>query len=128
MSVTGIFKTPRGYAAMVEAAPIKLSYTIYPGEKFFDGQLVAVEENRLVFRTSDEVEQQQICDIGRAPGTAEVYRPAASSRAQPLSRPDVAKKEEPRAAETGDGSEKKAPAPIVSPLGRNEQTDLGRET
>jgi len=50
MAVTGIFKTPRGYAAMVEAMPIKLSYTIYPGEKFFDGQLVAVEENRLVFR------------------------------------------------------------------------------
>ena len=50
MAVTGIFKTPRGWAAMVEATPIKLSYTIYPGEKFFDGQLVAVEENRLVFR------------------------------------------------------------------------------
>lgn len=50
MAVTGIFKTPRGYAAMVEAVPIKLSYTIYPGEKFFDGQLVAIEENHLVFR------------------------------------------------------------------------------
>ncbi|MGI8468119.1 MAG: hypothetical protein ACR2N3_06680 [Pyrinomonadaceae bacterium] len=50
MSVTGIFHTPRGYAAMVEAKPIKLSYTIYPGEKFFDGQLVAIEENKLVFR------------------------------------------------------------------------------
>lgn len=50
MSVVGIFRTPRGYAAMVEAKPIKLSYTIYPGEKFFDGQLVAIEENRLVFR------------------------------------------------------------------------------
>jgi hypothetical protein len=50
MSVMGIFRTPRGFAAMVEATPIKLSYTIYPGEKFFDGQLVAVEENRLVFR------------------------------------------------------------------------------
>jgi hypothetical protein len=50
MAVTGIFRTPRGYAAMVEATPIKLSYTIYPGERFFDGQLVAVEENRLVFR------------------------------------------------------------------------------
>jgi hypothetical protein len=50
MSVTGIFKTPRGFAAMVEATPIKLSYTVYPGEKFFDGQLVAIEENRLVFR------------------------------------------------------------------------------
>lgn len=50
MAITGIFKTPRGFAAMVEATPIKLSYTIYPGEKFFDGQLVAIEENRLVFR------------------------------------------------------------------------------
>jgi hypothetical protein len=50
MSITGIFRTPRGYAAMVEAKPINLSYTIYPGEKFFDGQLVAVEENRLIFR------------------------------------------------------------------------------
>lgn len=50
LAITGIFRTPRGYAAMVEAKPIKLSYTIYPGEKFFDGQLVAVEENRLVFR------------------------------------------------------------------------------
>lgn len=50
MSVTGIFRTPRGYAAMVEATPIKLSYAIYPGEKFFDGQLVAIEDNRLVFR------------------------------------------------------------------------------
>lgn len=50
MSVNGIFRTPRGYAAIVEAVPLKLSYTIYPGEKFFDGQLVAVEENRLVFR------------------------------------------------------------------------------
>jgi hypothetical protein len=50
LDVTGIFHTPRGYAAMVEAKPIKLSYVIYPGENFFDGQLVAVEEGRLIFR------------------------------------------------------------------------------
>ena len=50
MQVTGIFRTPRGYAAMVEATPIKLSYVIYPGETFYDGQLVAIEEDRLVFR------------------------------------------------------------------------------
>ena len=52
MSVTGIFRTPRGWSAMVEATPFtpKLSYVIYPGETFFDGQLVAIEENRLVFR------------------------------------------------------------------------------
>ena len=50
MQVVGIFRTPRGYAAMVEATPIKLSYVIYPGEMFYDGQLVAIEEDRLVFR------------------------------------------------------------------------------
>lgn len=50
MQVIGISRTPRGYAAMVEATPIKLSYTIYPGEMFYDGQLVAIEEDRLVFR------------------------------------------------------------------------------
>lgn len=50
MQVTGIFRTPRGWAAMVEATPIKLSYVVYPGETFFDGQLVAIEESRLVFR------------------------------------------------------------------------------
>lgn len=50
LQVVGIFRTPRGYAAMVEATPIKLSYTVYPGEPFFDGMLVAIEETRLVFR------------------------------------------------------------------------------
>ena len=50
MQLTGVFRTPRGYAAMVEATPIKLSFVIYPGEKFYDGMLVAIEENRLVCR------------------------------------------------------------------------------
>lgn len=50
VQVMGIFRTPRGYAAMVQAQPIKLSYVIYPGELFFDGMLVAIEEERLVFR------------------------------------------------------------------------------
>jgi len=50
IQVIGISRTPRGYAAIVEASPIKLSYVIYPGEPFYDGQLVAIEDNRLVFR------------------------------------------------------------------------------
>jgi hypothetical protein len=50
LQVVGVFRTPRGYAAMVEATPIKLNYVIHPGEMFYDGQLVAIEENRLVFR------------------------------------------------------------------------------
>ena len=48
--VIGISRTPRGYAAIIEATPIKLSYVIYPGEPFYDGQLVAIEDTRLVFR------------------------------------------------------------------------------
>ena len=50
VEVTGIFRTPRGYAAMVQATPINLSYVVYPGEQFYDGMLVAIEETRLVFR------------------------------------------------------------------------------
>jgi hypothetical protein len=50
IQVVGISRSPRGYAAIVEAVPIKLSYVIYPGEAFYDGQLVAIEDNRLVFR------------------------------------------------------------------------------
>ena len=50
IQVVGISRTPRGYAAIVEATPIKLTYVIYPGERFFDGQLVAIEDTRLVFR------------------------------------------------------------------------------
>src|SRR5258705_5982794 len=50
ITVVGNSRTPRGYAAIVEAKPIKLAYVIYPGERFYDGQLVAIEDNRLVFR------------------------------------------------------------------------------
>lgn len=50
IQVVGISRSPRGYAAIVEATPIKLTYVIYPGEPFYDGQLVAIEDSRLVFR------------------------------------------------------------------------------
>ncbi|HYK20866.1 MAG TPA: hypothetical protein VEV42_09035 [Pyrinomonadaceae bacterium] len=50
IQVIGISRSPRGYAAIVEATPIKLSYVIYPGERLYDGQLVAIEDSRLVFR------------------------------------------------------------------------------
>ena len=50
IQVIGISRSPRGYAAIIEATPIKLSLFIYPGEPFFDGQLGAIEDNRLVFR------------------------------------------------------------------------------
>ena len=120
MAVTGIFQTPRGYAAMVEATPIKLSYTIYPGEKFFDGQLVAVEENRLVFRrvtkmgkdkfvasvenktlrqysTQEEVQgTAPVQSDGKPPQTVATYQPAS--------------------APTDSAIKAGPPVPIVSPL------------
>ena len=50
IQVVGISRSPRGYAAIVEATPIKLAYVIYPGERFYDGQLVAIEDGQLIFR------------------------------------------------------------------------------
>ena len=119
MAVTGIFKTPRGYAAMVEATPIKLSYTIYPGEKFFDGQLVAVEENRLVFRRVNKVGEgkfvssvenkplKQFSTRAQIEGTAPTQsgeKPAeTASTTQPTTTP-------------GAPAGKPAPNPFLSPL------------
>jgi hypothetical protein len=117
MAITGIFRTPRGYAAIVEAMPIKLSYTIYPGEKFFDGQLVAVEENRLVFRkvtkmsngkfvaTVENKPLRQYSDREQIQGTAPVQ--AGPENPAP-SAPPVQ-------TATADGKPA-SPAPIVSPL------------
>jgi len=116
MAVTGIFKTPRGYAAMVEATPIKLSYTIYPGEKFFDGQLVAVEENRLVFRKvtkmsngkfSSSVENMALrkyTERQQIQGTAPVDSETASNKGTP------------QLPEVGPDGQPVKPVAIVSPL------------
>ena len=68
IEVIGISRSPRGYAAIVEAIPIKLSYVIYPGEPFYDGQLVAIEDNRLVFR------QETVFTDGRRERTVK-YKP-----------------------------------------------------
>jgi hypothetical protein len=34
LAVNGVFHNSKGFSAIVEATPIKLSYTVYPGEKF----------------------------------------------------------------------------------------------
>lgn len=104
LAVTGIFKTPRGYAAMVEATPIKLSYTIYPGDRFFDGQLVAVEENRLIFRKVTKVAKDKFVSTvenkplrkytdrdmiqGTAPAGSTEARSDAPTNAQPFTTDD----------------------------------------
>ncbi len=120
LSVTGIFKTPRGYAAMVEATPIKLSYTIYPGEKFFDGQLVAVEENRLVFRRVTKMSNgkfvssvenkplRKYTDMEVVQGTAPADSETASARPAPV--------------QTAEGTAKVPPVPVVSPMAEMENS------
>ena len=118
MAVTGIFKTPRGYAAMVEATPIKLSYTIYPGEKFFDGQLVAVEENRLVFRKVTKVgDNKYVASVENKP--LKTFSTKAqiegTAPAQPADRPVQTASTEP--APKSLSKEPKAPTnPFASPL------------
>ncbi|HEX7178032.1 MAG TPA: hypothetical protein VF240_22435 [Pyrinomonadaceae bacterium] len=95
--VTGIFRTPRGVAAMVEATPIKLSYVIYPGETFYNGMLVAIEDSRLVFRKETRwtdgrrdvavetkpLEQPSAADALTAQKTGEAGQPAAPGKSQP---------------------------------------------
>ena len=125
LAVTGIFKTPRGYAAIVEATPIKLSYTIYPGDKFFNGQLVAVEENRIVFRKVTKISRDKfVSSVENKPlrkysdqemiqGTAPAGATEAKSDA-PTNAP----------AFVQDGKAVAVtPAPIVSPL-----TEMERST
>ena len=129
MAVTGIFKTPRGYAAMVEATPIKLSYTIYPGEKFFDGQLVAVEENRLVFRKVTKVgEGKFVASVENKPlqkftTKAQIEGTAPS---QPSEKPveTAAVKTEASAADT---QAKPGPKQFISPLDEMNKTPAPAE-
>lgn len=83
IQVVGISRTPRGYAAIVEAIPIKLSYVIYPGEPFFDGRLVAIDDNNLVFS------RDIIFTDGRRQSTSETKplrqaSPAAAPAAAPV--------------------------------------------
>jgi len=104
VQVVGISRTPRGYAAIVEATPIKLAYVIYPGERFYDGQLVAIEDNRLVFRRetvySDGKRDRSIelKPLRQASAVDALSAAAAKAPAQ-SSEPEVEKKSEKPAPE-----------------------------
>ena len=113
MAVTGIFKTPRGYAAVVEAIPIKLSYTIYPGEKFFDGQLVAVDENRLVFKKVTKVSEGKfVSSVENKSMRAYGAKETAAAPPPPVEKPvETADNSKP-----GSKSAKPATNPFLSPV------------
>ena len=120
MSVIGIFKTPRGFAAMIEAVPIKLSYTIYPGEKFFDGQLVAVEENRLVFRKVTKMSNNKFIStvenkvLRQADFAQEIQ--VASSSGSSGSTETAKNAEQPQAKPAGKKVNTTSPGVVISPL------------
>src|ERR1043166_1818839 len=98
MQVVGISRTPRGYAAIVEATPIKLAYVIYPGERFYDGQLVAIEDTRLVFRReivySDGKRERTVEMKSLRPVTAVESLSATTNSAPPASAQPEDKKAE----------------------------------
>jgi hypothetical protein len=103
VQVIGISRSPRGYAAIVEATPIKLAYVIYPGERFYDGQLVAIEDNRLVFR------HETVFTDGRRDLTVEL---------KPLRQADTidalaASKATPARSAAGESEKKSEPKPAV---------------
>ena len=93
MQVVGISRSPRGYAAIVEATPINLSYVLYPGERFYDGQLVAIEDNRLIFRretvfTDGRRERSVEIKSLRQPGSPTDMTSIPSSAATPAAESD----------------------------------------
>lgn len=102
--VIGISRTPRGYAAIIEATPIKLSYVIYPGERFYDGQLVAIEENRLIFR------RETVFVDGRRDRTVEVKSLRQPNTADLMTTAKAVPSSEP-AADSGKSSEQPVAAP-----------------
>ncbi|MCU1263844.1 MAG: hypothetical protein JWM21_162 [Acidobacteria bacterium] len=107
IQVMGITRTPRGYAAIVEATPIKLSYVIYPGEQLYDGQLVAIEDTRLVFR------RDLLWTDGRHDRTVEMKALRQQSSAEALAAVKIAP-----VAKEGAESEKKSedkPSPPDKP-------------
>jgi Tfp pilus assembly protein PilP len=105
VQVTGIFRTPRGWSAMVEATPLtpKLSYVVYPGESFFDGQLVAIEEGRLVFR------RDMVWTDGRREKSVELKPLRAPSPVEAMTSTQAAAKASPADASTATAAKPSAP-------------------
>lgn len=48
--VSGIFKTSRGFIAQVQAADRQKSYLIKVGDQLFDGDVVSINSNEVVFK------------------------------------------------------------------------------
>ena len=50
IDLTGIFRTGKGYVAQVEAANQKKSYLLKEGDQLYDGDVVSINHNEVVFK------------------------------------------------------------------------------
>lgn len=50
INLIGIVKTPKGYLAQVQAADRQKSFLLHEGEQLFDGEVVSIDENEVVFK------------------------------------------------------------------------------
>lgn len=50
ITLTGIFKTGQGFIAQVQAADKEKSYLLKPGDQLFDGDVVSITNNEVVFK------------------------------------------------------------------------------
>lgn len=50
VNLIGIIRTPAGYIAQVQAADRQKSYLLHEGEELFDGEVVSIESNEVVFK------------------------------------------------------------------------------
>lgn len=50
VSLIGIIRTPAGYVAQVQAADRQKSFLLHEGEELFDGEVVSIDGNEVVFK------------------------------------------------------------------------------
>jgi len=50
INLIGIIRTPKGYVAQVQAADRQKSFLLHEGEQLFDGEVLSIEENEVVFK------------------------------------------------------------------------------
>jgi Tfp pilus assembly protein PilP len=50
VSLIGIIRTPAGYIAQVQAADRQKSFLLHEGEELYDGEVVSIDNNEVVFR------------------------------------------------------------------------------
>lgn len=50
LNITGIFRTPAGFVVQVQSAEKEKSYLLKQGDQLFDGDVVSISSNQVVFK------------------------------------------------------------------------------